>query len=377
MGLFNKLRRHAAVARGDFQMLSKDLKIPPLPAAVNQLLAEINRSEPNIDRLVKLISADPEITAKVIKTVNSSLYSPRVPVADVKRAVTMLGLAQIRSIVLAFATMEALPQPKGNGFDHNAFWIDSLLRAILARALSQQRFSGQLDEVFTAALLSELAVPLLLCVWAEYYEPVVAEWQTSDRRLSDIEREQFGWDHAQAGAWIVQSWEFPEEMICYIGAHNMSMEKLQEMELQDTIVMPLAVASGLFALWLVGWFYPQAGLSDPFVLNWYRILVIALTMGVSGVMMVGIKCIHPPAAASALIAAMGFLNSPAQVLGVIGAMILLVLEAILFNRFIGGLPYPLWRADPKVARHYGALAGIPDSETTFWRRLAAKTVQKR
>ncbi len=243
MGLFNKLRRHAAVARGDFQMLSKDLKIPPLPAAVNQLLAEINRSEPNIDRLVKLISADPEITAKVIKTVNSSLYSPRVPVADVKRAVTMLGLAQIRSIVLAFATMEALPQPKGNGFDHNAFWVDSLLRAILARALSQQRFSGQLDEVFTAALLSELAVPLLLCVWAEYYEPVVAEWQTSDRRLSDIEREQFGWDHAQAGAWIVQSWEFPEEMICYIGAHNISMEKLQEMELQDTIVMPLAVTS--------------------------------------------------------------------------------------------------------------------------------------
>ena len=139
----------------------------------------------------------------------------------------------------------------------------------------------------------------------------------------------------------------------------------------------LAVVSGLFALWLVGWIYPQAGLSDPFVLNWYRILVIALTMGVSGVMMEGIKCIHPPAAASALIAAMGFLNSPAQVLGVIGAMILLVLEAILFNRIIGGLPYPFWRADPKVARHYGALAGIPDSETTFWRRLAAKTLQKR
>jgi len=150
MGLLKKLRRHAAVARGDFGMLFKDVKIPPLPAAVNRLIAEINRSEPDIDRLVQLISSDPEITAKVIKTVNSSLYSPRVPVADAKRAVTLLGLAQIRSIVLAFATMDALPKPKGNLFNHNAFWIDSLLRAILARALSRKLFSGQMDEVFTA-----------------------------------------------------------------------------------------------------------------------------------------------------------------------------------------------------------------------------------
>jgi HD-like signal output (HDOD) protein len=243
MGLLKKLRRHAAVARGDFGMLFKDVKIPPLPAAVNRLIAEINRSEPDIDRLVQLISSDPEITAKVIKTVNSSLYSPRVPVADAKRAVTLLGLAQIRAIVLAFATMDALPKPKGNLFNHNAFWIDSLLRAILARALSRKLFSGQMDEVFTASLLSELAVPLLLCVWNEYYEPIVKEWETSSKRLSELEREHFGWDHAQAGAWILQSWEFPEEMICYIGAHNISMEKIKQIDLQDTIVMPLAIAA--------------------------------------------------------------------------------------------------------------------------------------
>jgi hypothetical protein len=65
------------------------------------------------------------------------------------------------------------------------------------------------------------------------------------------------------------------------------------------------------------------------------------------------------------------------VLGVIGAMMLLVLEAILFNRIIGGLPYPLWQANLQVARKYGALAGIPDSETTFWRRLVKKTFQIR
>ncbi|MBW1716072.1 MAG: hypothetical protein JRJ77_09640, partial [Deltaproteobacteria bacterium] len=60
-----------------------------------------------------------------------------------------------------------------------------------------------------------------------------------------------------------------------------------------------------------------------------------------------------------------------------GAVILLVLEAIFFNRIIGGLPYPIWRADPNVARNYGVLAGIPETETTFWQQLAAKIFQRR
>jgi hypothetical protein len=139
--------------------------------------------------------------------------------------------------------MDALPRPPGKLFDHSAFWSDSLLQATLSRAFSQKKFSNQLEEVFTASLLADLAVPVLLCVWREYYEPVVEEWNQSARRLSEIEREHFGWDHGQAGAWIIQSWEFPEEMICYLGLHNISMEKIKESGLEDTIVVPMAVAA--------------------------------------------------------------------------------------------------------------------------------------
>ena len=243
MGLFDKIRRHTSVARGDFDTMFKDVEIPPLPAAVNQLLGEINKSDPDIDKLAKLISTSPEIAAKTIKTVNSSLFSPRLPVADVKRAVTLLGLKIIRSIALAYATMDALPKPPGKLFDHNAFWSDSLLQAALARAFAKKNFSSQLEEVFTASLLADLAVPVLLCVWRDYYEPIVDEWNQSSSHLSVIERDHFGWDHAQAGAWIIQSWEFPEEMVCYLGLHNIAMDKIKEAGLEDTIVVPMAIAA--------------------------------------------------------------------------------------------------------------------------------------
>lgn len=139
----------------------------------------------------------------------------------------------------------------------------------------------------------------------------------------------------------------------------------------------MAVVVGLGSLGFVGMIWSNASLSDPSVMNWYRVMVIALSMGLIGLIMVTMRCVHPPAAASALIAAMGYLANAAQVLGLLAAVVLLVLEAFLFNRMIGGLPYPVWRADPTVSRSYGVLAGIPEVNTNFWQQLATKIFQHR
>ena len=68
-------------------------------------------------------------------------------------------------------------------------------------------------------------------------------WFDSTKRLSQIEREHFGWDHAQAGAWIVQSWGFPDEMVCYLGAHTLSLPDIDKFELKDTLAIPLSIAA--------------------------------------------------------------------------------------------------------------------------------------
>ena len=112
-----------------------------------------------------------------------------------------LGLNNIRSLAMAYAAMEAIPKPKGDIFDHEAFWIDSLLRAFLSRSFASVSFNkDQCEEAFTAALIADVALPVLLSVWNDYYAPILGEWSQSSKHLSQLEREHFGWDHAQAGA---------------------------------------------------------------------------------------------------------------------------------------------------------------------------------
>ncbi|WP_457574485.1 HDOD domain-containing protein [Desulfolithobacter sp.] len=241
--LFSRIRRHAAISTGNFETLFKDIKIAPLPVAIARLLDEINRPDAEMEQISRLIGSLPEISAQVLKTVNSSLFSLRSPVLSIQHAVSLLGLTHIRSIALSFAAIKAIPRPENVLFDHQAFWSDSLIRALVARSFSRQYCPEKCDDAFTAMLIADVALPVLLTSWSEYYLPVVEQWRQDGGRLSDLEKRHFGWTHAQAGAWILQYWKFPEELVCYVGIHNSDPACLEELQLEGTIALPLMISS--------------------------------------------------------------------------------------------------------------------------------------
>jgi CBS-domain-containing membrane protein len=139
----------------------------------------------------------------------------------------------------------------------------------------------------------------------------------------------------------------------------------------------LALLAGLGSLALMGLVFPDAAVDAAAGLNWANVAAIALAMGLASMAMVVLGCVHPPAAATALIAAMGFLNTMVQVSGVLIAVIILVLEAVAFNRILGGLPYPLWRFDPNVIKDHPSLAGLPRHGQTSWQKMVTKMFHQR
>jgi len=241
--LFERIRRHASVSSGNFERIFHDAEIPPLPAAISHLVVEVGRDEPDFQKIVKMITALPDIAVKVLKTINSAYYSLPNPVNNVMHAVTVLGLNNIRPLILSFAMKESLPVPPANLFNQDAFWSDSLIKSLFARSFAERHCRADREEAFTAMLLADVALPVLLNSWGEYYQTVTERWQNTSKRLSVIERKSFQWDHAQAGAWILQHWEFPVELVCFVGLHNTSTEKLAELELTASVALPVIVAA--------------------------------------------------------------------------------------------------------------------------------------
>ncbi len=138
-----------------------------------------------------------------------------------------------------------------------------------------------------------------------------------------------------------------------------------------------ALLSGLVAVRLVSWLFPETAPATPADISWTSIGALALAMGLSSVAMITLRCSHPPAAATALIAAMGYITTWSHALGLLAAVSLLLAQAFIFNRIFSGLPYPRWRSDPAVVERFGSLAGSSDTKSRYWGNLTARILDRR
>ena len=75
--------------------------------------------------------------------------------------------------------------------------------------------------------------------------------------------------------------------------------------------------------------------------TWPRVIAAGLSLGLTAGVMVLLKSPHPPAGATTLIVSLGILRQPWQLVLLMGAVVLLTLQAIAINR-LAGIPYPLW-----------------------------------
>ncbi len=241
----NILELERRIARHQFGRLFKTVELPALPAAVANILDELNSDEPDVGRLEQIIVAEPSISLRVLRTVNSSLYALRAEVTTVRHAITLLGFRRISSVVLSYAMLEALPQPGTELFKQEEFWTDNLLRALLAKAIARRTRPGEEEEAFTAALISDVAMPILLQQMEEMYAPVITRWREEPVRLADIEREMHHWDHALLGAWILKEWRFPDRLVGLVGTHNSDAADIAALRMCDTPAAVVATACAL------------------------------------------------------------------------------------------------------------------------------------
>jgi len=245
MGLINTIKMHAAIASGNFGRMFADTKLPALPQAVASVVDEVNKDEPDTTALEEIIASEPEFSVKVLSTVNSSLFALRAKVTGVRHAITLLGFERLRSVILSHSMLEAMPRPEGDLFDHEAYWTDTLLRSLLAQSVAKRVRPGEEEEAFTAMLVADVAIPVLLTTWREYYEPILKNWRSGRQRLASLERDAYSWDHAQASAWILQRWDFPERLVCLVGAHSLGDAEIKEYGMEDSVAGCISVASRL------------------------------------------------------------------------------------------------------------------------------------
>ncbi|MCY2986108.1 MAG: HDOD domain-containing protein [Planctomycetota bacterium] len=194
-------------------------QLPALPTSAMRLLELSQDANNGPAEYAMPIEADAGLMGQVLRFVNSSYFGFSREISSIQQALTLVGVRTIKNFALWSAVFSLVPNPKFGPFDLKNLWQDSLRRAVFARSLGRELRLPNSEDLFAAALLQDMAIPLLLKALPEEYEGLIERRCKTRIRLSTLERELFGWDHAEAAAALCRNWRLPEEFAVLIERH--------------------------------------------------------------------------------------------------------------------------------------------------------------
>ena len=212
--------------------LLANVDLPALPQSAIRLVELAGDPKNGPSELAVPIESDAGLTGQLLKFVNSSHFGFAQEIPSVRLAVVLLGIRTVKNFALWNAVFSMLPNPKCGPFDLKLLWQDSLRRALFARAVAT---NGEAEDVFVAALLQDMAIPLLAQELPEQYGEFLDARESGRKRLSDIEAEEFGWTHADAAAVMARVWKFPKQLTELIESHTRIHEVFDSSNATDSM----------------------------------------------------------------------------------------------------------------------------------------------
>ncbi len=177
------------------------------------------RQDSELAVIATVISTDPGTTARMLRLVNSVAFAPRTPVTSVQQAAALLGRNQVEALLISIAAKRSLPSPVAIGFEEQRFWRTAAKRAILAGLVASLTEPTRKSENFSAALLQDMAIPVL-ALRRDGYGDLLNHWHHSDDDLAELEAGAFGWHHGTIGGQLAASWNLPVALREFMSEHH-------------------------------------------------------------------------------------------------------------------------------------------------------------
>jgi HD-like signal output (HDOD) protein/tRNA A-37 threonylcarbamoyl transferase component Bud32 len=185
-----------------------------------QIVQATSRPDCEVRDVVDLLTRDPVICGQVLKVINSSVYGLTRSVTSIDRAVVLLGLNTVRSLVLTFS-LPAMQLPTVPDKPFRDHCLASVSGAIIARELTVRARRAFAEDDLVCGLLRDLGSLLLRHHFRERYEEfATTRTQRLFRHHCAAEREWFGVDHATVSAELLRRWNLPIELVEPIRYHH-------------------------------------------------------------------------------------------------------------------------------------------------------------
>ncbi|HOJ33121.1 MAG TPA: HDOD domain-containing protein [Candidatus Hydrogenedentes bacterium] len=202
------------------KILDKVGDLPALPSVVTEVMHLTEDPGVDVNDLCKVIQKDPALAAKILRVSNSPYYGMRQYVGTLKLALVILGVREVRNLILGISVVETLRDDRAEALLGDAFWKHSMHAASFARKLSGRFKLVMQGEAFVSGLLHDIGKIAFVRYARQQYGSVFRCSGGASEPLCRLEKETFGFTHAELGAALGFRWNFPQTLTDAIYFHH-------------------------------------------------------------------------------------------------------------------------------------------------------------
>jgi len=200
--------------------VSQIKELPSLPQSLKRLIEIIHSEIDTPGELESIISYDPSLAVKVITIANSTYYGYRKKVKTLKKAITVIGADQVKSICICTLLMALLSSHRAISLEHREIlWKHAFACSRIAAEMTKKRPWMNRDEAAVLGLVHDLGWIVMAAHFSEQFKAI---FETAARKHVPpwYVEVQYGLEHTQLGKYIASRWALPEEFKAVIEFHH-------------------------------------------------------------------------------------------------------------------------------------------------------------
>jgi HD-like signal output (HDOD) protein/ActR/RegA family two-component response regulator len=204
------------------QVVGRIHALPSLPTHYLALMKALQSPDITFEQVGALVARDLGLVTRLLKMVNSSYFGLAQQVSSPAKAVGLLGLKLVQTIVLAAGTFDQFKTIQRKGFSIERMWEHATQTAamakIIAGALGMDR--PGVDGAFMAGMLHDIGKLLVAAHLPAEFELVIRHMERQATDMATAEMHILGTTHAAIGAYLLGLWGLPDTIIEAAAFHH-------------------------------------------------------------------------------------------------------------------------------------------------------------
>jgi HD-like signal output (HDOD) protein len=193
--------------------------LPPVPQTYHALTLALAGPHSSIRNVARIIESDVAISAKILQLVNSAFFGTARSITNVQTAVSHLGINTLKSLVLSVEVFRVFAPKKAlQGFSLEDLQRHARLTSSISARLPVP--VHLVDIAVVAGMLHDVGKLIMAWKLPERFKKLMTEGREEQCPLHKAEEREYGFSHAEIGAYLLGLWGLPYTVVEAVALHH-------------------------------------------------------------------------------------------------------------------------------------------------------------